>query len=95
VERLYPDRLAEQVERLAHHAFRGEVWGKAVRYLRQAGTKAAARSANREAVAYYEQALGALEHLPETRGTAGRPRAGRDRPRGSCPGALPRPQGTR
>src|SRR5207249_9238140 len=30
VEVLYPDRQAEQVERLAHHALRGEVWGKAV-----------------------------------------------------------------
>ena len=35
-----PDRLAEQVERLAHHALRGEVWDKAVAYCRQAGTKA-------------------------------------------------------
>ena len=26
IERLYPDRLDEQVERLAHHALRGEVW---------------------------------------------------------------------
>ena len=36
----YADRLAEQVERLAHHASRGEVWDKAVTYLRQAGAKA-------------------------------------------------------
>jgi len=28
IEAFYPDRLAEQVERLAHHAFRGEVWGR-------------------------------------------------------------------
>ncbi len=69
IERLYPDRLAEQVERLAHHAVRGEVWEKAVAYLRQAGTKADARSANREALAYFEQALAALDHLPETRET--------------------------
>ena len=67
IERLYPDRLTEQVERLAHHAFRGEVWEKAVTYLRQAGTKAFARSANREAVACFEEALVALQHLPETR----------------------------
>ena len=50
IEQLYADRLAEHVERLAHHALRGEVWDKAVAYLRQAGAKAAARSANREAV---------------------------------------------
>ena len=49
VERLYGDRLAEQIERLAHHALCGEVKGKAVHYLRQAGIKAAARSALRDA----------------------------------------------
>ena len=32
--------VAEQVERLAHHALRGEVWDKAVVYCRQAGAKA-------------------------------------------------------
>ena len=69
VEALYADRLTEQIERLAHHAFRGEVWGKAVGYLRQAAAKAFARSANREAVAYLEQALVALTHLPESRDT--------------------------
>ena len=68
-ERLYADRLTEQVERLAQHAFRGEVWDKAVAYCRQAGTKAYARSALREAVACFEQALAALTHLPESRAT--------------------------
>jgi DNA-binding winged helix-turn-helix (wHTH) protein len=33
------DRLAEQAERLGHHAVRGEVWGKALTYCRQAGEK--------------------------------------------------------
>ena len=69
IEALYPDRLAEHVERLAHHAVRGEAWDKAVAYLRQAGTRAAARSANRAAVAWFEQALSALQRLPETRET--------------------------
>lgn len=69
IEQLYGDRLAEQVERLAHHAFRGERWDKAVGFLRQAGAKAAARNAYREAVAGFEQALVALDHLPETRET--------------------------
>ncbi len=69
IERLYPERLPEQVDRLAHHAFRGEVWGKAVAYLHQAGAKAAAHSANREAVVHFEQALSALDHLPEGRET--------------------------
>ena len=31
IETLYRDRLGEQVERLAHHAVRGELWEKAVR----------------------------------------------------------------
>jgi class 3 adenylate cyclase/tetratricopeptide (TPR) repeat protein len=69
IERGYPDRLAEHVERLAHHAFRAEMWEKAVTSLRQAGAKALARSANREAATCFEQALAALGHLPETRET--------------------------
>jgi tetratricopeptide (TPR) repeat protein len=60
-------RLADQVEQLAHHALRGEVWDKAVAYGRQAGDKALARSASREAVACFEQALVALARLPEGR----------------------------
>ena len=43
IERLYPDRLAEQARRLAHHAFRGEVWAKALGYLKETET-AASRS---------------------------------------------------
>jgi class 3 adenylate cyclase/tetratricopeptide (TPR) repeat protein len=66
-EKLYASRTAEQIERLAYHAFRGEVWNKAVVYLRQAGQKAATRSANQEAVGYFEQALEAIGHLPEGR----------------------------
>jgi class 3 adenylate cyclase/tetratricopeptide (TPR) repeat protein len=66
IEALYADRLIEHIERLAYHAPRGEVWDKAVTYLRQAGAKAAARSSTREAIAYFEQALAALAHLPET-----------------------------
>ena len=71
IETLSPDRLAEPGEQLAHHALRGEVWEKAVAYLWQAGVKAFARSANREAVARFEQALAALAHLPETRERVG------------------------
>jgi class 3 adenylate cyclase/tetratricopeptide (TPR) repeat protein len=67
IEALYPDRLADHVERLAHDALEGELWDKAVAYCRQAGLKAAERSANRDAVTYFEQALTALRHLPDTR----------------------------
>src|SRR5207249_9893066 len=69
IEGLYADRLTEQVERLAHHAVRGELWDKALAYCRQAGARAAARSAYREAVACFEQALAALAQLPEHRDT--------------------------
>jgi predicted ATPase/class 3 adenylate cyclase len=69
IEHLHADRLAEQVERLAHHALRGEVWDKAVAYLRHAGAKAAGRAANREAVMLFEQALVAVQHLPESKKT--------------------------
>ncbi|HXH09082.1 MAG TPA: adenylate/guanylate cyclase domain-containing protein [Alphaproteobacteria bacterium] len=68
-EGLDGDRVAEQVERLAHHALRGEVWDKALAYCRQAGERALARSAYHEAVGYFEQALNALSHLPEQRDT--------------------------
>ena len=44
-------------------------WDKAVDYLRQAGHKAAARSAHREALRSFEQAREALDHLPESRET--------------------------
>jgi tetratricopeptide (TPR) repeat protein len=66
IECLYADRLIEHVERLAHHARQGEVWDKAVRYLRQAGSKAFLRSAHRDAASSFEQALDALRRLPET-----------------------------
>jgi len=69
VEELYRGRLGEHVEALARHALRGELWSKAAAYLRQAGQKAAQRSANFEAVAWFEQALTALAHIPETRET--------------------------
>jgi class 3 adenylate cyclase/tetratricopeptide (TPR) repeat protein len=69
IERLSGERLAEETERLAQHALRGEVWDKAVGYLRRAGLRAMARAAAREAVSYLEQALEALGHLPERRDT--------------------------
>jgi class 3 adenylate cyclase/tetratricopeptide (TPR) repeat protein len=65
IEALYPDRLAEQVNGLAIHAVRGEVWEKALHYCRQVGEKGYVRRANREAVTGYEQALEAHGHLPE------------------------------
>jgi transcriptional regulator with AAA-type ATPase domain/tetratricopeptide (TPR) repeat protein len=65
IEALYPERLAEHVERLAHHALRGAVWDKAVGYLRQAARKASAHSAYRQTVTCLEQALAANVHRRE------------------------------
>ena len=67
LETLAGDRRDEQVDLLAQHAVRGQVWNKALPYCRQAGTKAYAGSAYREAVGCWEQALEALAHLPPDR----------------------------
>ena len=69
MERLYADRLAEQVERLAYHSLRGELKEKAVHYLRQAGAKAAGRGALQEARTSFEQALDILKSLSESPAT--------------------------
>jgi class 3 adenylate cyclase/tetratricopeptide (TPR) repeat protein len=67
VERLYADRLSEQVERLGQHALRGALWEKAARYCRQAGIRALDRSASRESLTHFEQAHAALRELAESR----------------------------
>jgi transcriptional regulator with AAA-type ATPase domain/tetratricopeptide (TPR) repeat protein len=67
IERLYPTRLADHVERLAHHAFEGGAWAKAHTYLHQAGRKAFTRCAHQEAAACFDRALQALGRLPESR----------------------------
>ena len=67
IETLHAGRLAEQAERLAYHAFHGQVWSKALGYLQEAGAKSVERRANREAVLFFQQALHALKHLPEDR----------------------------
>ena len=56
----------DQLDALAHHAVRGELWEAALRYCREAGARAFTRSAHRGAAAYFNQALAALEHLPST-----------------------------
>src|SRR5262249_26954555 len=70
IERLHAGRLDEQVERLAYHALRGELWEQAVSHCRRAGERATARSASHETVAWLEQAIVALEHAPEGRAKA-------------------------
>jgi class 3 adenylate cyclase/tetratricopeptide (TPR) repeat protein len=67
LEALAPERRAEQVERLAHHARGAERWEQAARYFRLAAAKAFDRSALAEAADAFEQALDAIGRLPESR----------------------------
>jgi class 3 adenylate cyclase/tetratricopeptide (TPR) repeat protein len=56
----------DHIEKLAHHAFTGELWDKAAGYLKNAGDTAASRSSFRNAVLHFERALEALRHLPRS-----------------------------
>jgi predicted ATPase len=69
IETLHPHRLDEHVDRLAHHARRGELRERAAHYLRLAGIKATARSATHDARMWFDQALEVLDALPESRET--------------------------
>jgi class 3 adenylate cyclase/tetratricopeptide (TPR) repeat protein len=65
IERLDTSRAAAQLDRLAHHAFQGEIWDKALAYCRAAAARDFARSANAEALNRVDQALHALGRLEE------------------------------
>ena len=66
IEQLDAERLAEQADRLAYHAVRGELWDKAAQYLLQAGQKSIRLSAYRDALAHLGVGLDALARLPTT-----------------------------
>jgi tetratricopeptide (TPR) repeat protein len=66
LEKLSGDNLLDDVEALADHAFRGELWDKAATYLSQAGNKAMSHSAFGEAFDNFTRAFVALDHLAET-----------------------------
>src|SRR5205085_11143029 len=66
MEHVYAADLARHCAELAAHCRDGELWDKAVAYLVDAGTRAAERSAHRDAAAFFERALAALERLPES-----------------------------
>jgi len=69
LEALTAGALDPPAAALGMHYRHAEAWDKAVFYLRQAGGKAAARSALPDARVWFEQALGALEALPESPST--------------------------
>jgi class 3 adenylate cyclase/tetratricopeptide (TPR) repeat protein len=56
LEELYPDRLAEHYEELAHHFSQGEEWGKAFDYLVHSGDRAKDAHANAAALDWYARA---------------------------------------
>jgi tetratricopeptide (TPR) repeat protein len=58
-----------QPELLAHHYTAAGLAAQALPYYRQAGAQAVARSAYREAVALFEQALQVVQQLPDSRDT--------------------------
>jgi DNA-binding winged helix-turn-helix (wHTH) protein/tetratricopeptide (TPR) repeat protein len=65
----FGEHAGEMAAALAMHFVRGRLLAQAVPYLRQAGETSMTRSAHREAENYFEQALSALAHLPETHDT--------------------------
>jgi tetratricopeptide (TPR) repeat protein len=62
----YAEQTRNVAAALAEHFVQGRDYMRAVLYLGQSGEQAMARSAHREAVMRYEQALQALQHLPQT-----------------------------
>ena len=66
IEDLYEGRFDDQIDRLADHAFRGELWERAVQYLTRACSRAIGQATNREAIAMFDRGLASLEHLPDS-----------------------------
>jgi class 3 adenylate cyclase/tetratricopeptide (TPR) repeat protein len=66
LEAHFSDRLDEQVAILAHHAVRGEVWGKAFGYLCKAGHKARQAHATQEATDFYTHAIEVSKRMTPT-----------------------------
>jgi DNA-binding NtrC family response regulator/tetratricopeptide (TPR) repeat protein len=69
IESRHAQRISEYTEQLAHHAVRGQLWRKALGYLRQTAAVAVAKSAVHEAVASFDQALEVLTHLSDEQST--------------------------
>jgi tetratricopeptide (TPR) repeat protein len=67
LEDIVGSNLRDHIETVSQHAYRGELWDKAVAYSWQAGEKASQRSANQEAREFFRTGLRALEHLPQNR----------------------------
>jgi tetratricopeptide (TPR) repeat protein len=66
IEELYPDRLAEHYEALAHHFALGEEWDRALLFHGRAAEKARDVYANHSAAEHYREALAIAERLGDS-----------------------------
>jgi len=66
IEELYPDRLEEFYEMLAHHYSKAEDSEKAYHYLKLSGDKATKNYAKWEALGFYQGAIDLLKRQPDT-----------------------------
>jgi predicted ATPase/DNA-binding SARP family transcriptional activator len=64
LERLYAERIEEQLGLLVHHWEQAEEPDKAIEYLLRAGEQSRLAYANEEAIDYYRRALALLENTP-------------------------------
>jgi DNA-binding NtrC family response regulator/tetratricopeptide (TPR) repeat protein len=72
MERLWARRESEHADALADQAIRGEVWDRAIDYLRMASAPAYARAGLEAAIARLQTALRLVERLPASVDAAGR-----------------------
>lgn len=64
LQHVFADDLTAHYAALGHHCLEGHLWAEASRFSRAAGVHAVGRSAHREAVQCFEQALNALSRMP-------------------------------
>jgi len=66
IEALYPDRIEEFYEMLAHQYSRSDNFEKAHHFLKLSGDKVMRNHSASEASSYYKDAMEALKNLPES-----------------------------
>jgi class 3 adenylate cyclase/tetratricopeptide (TPR) repeat protein len=65
LESLFAERIDDHLSEIAYHYSQSANAEKAAKYLSLAGQQAATRSAQNEAVAYFEAGMAVLEHVPQ------------------------------
>jgi class 3 adenylate cyclase/tetratricopeptide (TPR) repeat protein len=64
IESRFGDRIDEHIDRLADHAFLGELWDKALPYQLRSCRRAAKRGAYQDVISVFDRAVETLLHLP-------------------------------